>query len=414
MSNAFDHLHIKRHTAGSSNELSFDVLDAAREGYAPKKKLFGRREGPQMLRPVKQEAQPQKPSEAEAVPQPAFEADVPDPVERVKEEHTSYHRAVGKSALSSQVEVTSRKRERRVRSIRIGAVATVIAVAMMVATAYVGYRQYEEMQLFQSKFDSLVQLFVKADEAIPLVDSFMLDPFGATSEEIDGMGQAIAQAEVVLKQLDDERALAFAYTVTDRDQQALDQVEKALAYRQDMMVAATAAAKVVSESNVESSEVNAVWHKVLGADEAARSATAAANAASTDEGISNARDQTKKARDDFKAILEELKSIAKSRTDLDLAGHIAYLEKRIESLDHAVATSEALLKSDKEEAKVQNDAYNEADREAVALAEQLPLSAEQTVDETYEDKVLSHRKDYETARDGAIQSDALIRQYLRS
>ena len=55
-----------------------------------------------------------------------------------------------------------------------------------------------------------------------------------------------------------------------------------------------------------------------------------------------------------------------------------------------------------------------AAREAVALAEQLPLSAEQTVEETYEDKVLSHRKDYETARDGAIQSDALIRQYLRS
>lgn len=414
MSNAFDHLHIKRHTAGSSNELSFDVLDAASEGYSSKKKRFGRRAGPQMLRPVKQEQPAPKPLEAEAVQQPANTPDLPVPEKRDGGERPSFHRAVGKSTLSSQVEVTSRKRERRARTIRIGAVATVLAVAMMVAAAYAGYRQYEEMQLFQGKFDALVQLFVKADEAIPLTDSFMADPFGATPEEIEEMEKAAAQAEIVLQQLDDERALALSYTVTDRDVQALDQVAKALDDRRDMLGAATGAAQVVLDSDAKSSEVNAVWHKVLGVDEAARAATAAANAASTDESISSARDQTEKARDDFKVLLEDLKSIAASRTDLDLSGHIAYLEKRIESLDYAVATSAALLKSDKEAAKAQNDAYNEADRQAVALAEKLPLSAEQTVEEAYEDKVLSFKESYEAARDAAIQADALIRQYLRS
>ncbi|MBR0404726.1 MAG: hypothetical protein IJI68_05940 [Eggerthellaceae bacterium] len=414
MSNAFDHLHIKRHTAGSSNELSFDVLDAARDGYVPKKKRFGRLSGPQMLRPVRQEEPPPKVVDAEPTVQP----EPREPVQRsvanpAATTRPSYHRAVGKSALAAQEEVTSRKRDRRWRSIRIGIIASVVAVAMMVATAYVGYQHYEEMQLFKGKFDSLVQLFVEADAAIPLTDTFMADPFGATEEEISEMQEATSKAALSLQQLEDERALAVPYAINEQDELALERLGEASSNRQDMMAAALKAAEVVSYSEVQSSEVNAVWHKVLGADEAARAATAAANAANTDEAIKDAREQTVAVRKQMQSILEEMEKLASKRVDLDLADHIAYLQKRIESLDFAIATSDALLKSDKEDAAIQNEAYNEADRQAAQIAEKLPLSAEQTVEEAYEEQVRACISDYESARNKAIESDALIRQYLR-
>lgn len=414
MSNAFDHLHIKRHTAGSSNELSFDVLDAARDGYAPKKKRFGRSSGPQMLRPVRQEEPPPKASEAEPVSQPQPREPVQRSVASVAEpSRTSYHSAAGKSALSAQEEVTSRKRDRRWRSIRIGIAASVVAIAMMVGTAYVGYQHYEEMQLFKGKFDSLVQLFVEADAAIPLTDTFMADPFGATDDELQKMQEATSGAALSLQQLEDERALALPYAVNEQDELALEKLGEASANRQDMMDAALRAVEVVNYSDAQSSEVNAVWHKVLGADEAARAATAAANVADSDEAIEDARAQTVAAQNQMREILEELEKLAAARTDLDLSNHIAYLKKRIESLDLAIATSDALLKSDKKGAATQNDAYNEADRLAAEIAEKLPLSAEQTVEEAYEEQVRACIADYDSARNKAIQSDALIRQYLR-
>lgn len=414
MSNAFDHLHIKRNTAGSSNELSFDVLDAARDGYVPKKKRFGRLGGPQVLRPVRQEEPEPTVQKVEqpAQPQPR------EPVQRSVESQAvlprpSVHRATGKSALSLQEEVTSRKRSRRSRTIRVAFVSTIVAVAMMVATAYVGYQHYEEMQLFKEKLDSLVQLFVEADEAIPLTDAFMADPFGVTSEELDRMQEATTKAMVSLKQLADERVLAEAFKVNDQDELALAQMDEAAANRQDMIDAALRAVEVVYDSEAQSSEVNAVWHKVLGADEAARAAAVAANAADTDEAIEAAREQTKDAREQLQGILADLEKISLSRQDLDLSDHIAYLEKRIESLDHAIATSDALLKSDKAKAASENDLYNEADQQAAQIAEKLPLSAERTVEEAYESQMRACKADYEAARNKAIQSDLLIRQYLR-
>jgi len=414
MSNAFDHLHIKRNTAGSSNELSFDVLDAARDGYATKKKRFGRRGGPHVLRPVRQEEPTPKTKDAEAAAQPQLREPVQSNVESLPvAQRSSYRHATGKSLLSVQEEVASRKRTRRSRSIRIAVLASVVAVAMMVVTAYVGYQHYEEIQLFKGKFDSLVELFVEADSAIPLTDAFMADPFGATADEMKQMQDATSNAMVLLQQLADERVLAEPYTVTDQDKLALQKLDEAASNRIEMLSTALNAVEVVDASDAQSSEVNAVWHKVLGADEVARKATAAANAANSDEDITDARKQTQDARDQLQAVLEDMEKIAVKRADLDLADHIAYLQTRVLSLDHAIATSDALLKQDKKAAAAENDAYNEADKQAARIAEQLPISAEQTVEEAYEEQVRACIADYEAARNKAIQSDSLIRQYLR-
>ena len=283
MSNPFDHLHIKRHTAGSSNELSFDVLDAARDGQVPKKKRFGKQSGPQMLRPVRSEEPSPKVAESEPVAEPPSRESVEESAPVADEpDRASYHRATGKSTLSAQKEVTTRKHDRRWHSIRIGVIASVLGVAMVAAAAYVGYQQYEEMQLFKGKYDSLVELFVEADEAIPLTDAFVADPFGATEEELTEMRDAAAKAALSLQQLADERVSAASYVVGEQDETALERIDEAAANRQDMFAAALGAADVVEDSNIQSSEVNGVWHRVLEADKTARAASDAANVADTD------------------------------------------------------------------------------------------------------------------------------------
>ena len=180
-----------------------------------------------------------------------------------------------------------------------------------------------------------------------------------------------------------------------------------------MMASASSALDAVDAAVMESSEVNAAWHSVLGADEAARSAAALANSADNDDQIKQSRDQSKDAQDKMRSVKTSIEKVAKERSDLDLSAYIAYLDKRIESLDHAIATSEALLAGDKEKAASENEAYNRADEEAAVLAQGIPLSSEEAVEGTFEETVKACVADYREAREKAVESDLLIRQYLK-
>ena len=152
---------------------------------------------------------------------------------------------------------------------------------------------------------------------------------------------------------------------------------------------------------------------MLGADEAARSAAALANSANNDDQIKQSRDQSKDAQDKMRSVKTSIEKVAKERSDLDLSAYIAYLDKRIESLDHAIATSEALLAGDKEKAASENEAYKRADEEAAVLAQGIPLSSEEAVEGTFEETVKACVADYREAREKAVESDLLIRQYLK-
>ena len=382
MSSVFDHLHIKQHTAGSSNELSFDVLDAARKDLDTKKRK--KSSGPLVLRPPRM-------------------SDASD---------ESFHAASGRSSLAGQDEVARRKHNRKVRHARLWILVFAIAVVLVGAAAYVGYGHYNRMHDFRDRFESVVNYIVIADKYVPDVEEFMNSPFDASKarrEEITTMiGESRQAAEVVKHQ--EETVRPFA--VSDRDSTALEQVVLACDARMKMMQAAQRAVEVANASATETSEVNAIWNSVVKADQAARAASAQANKAATEDDIREAKKQTQEVKELFEAAYEQLVAIDGKSGDLNLSQHLSYLETRIRSFDHALATSDALVKGDKEKAQYENEAYNAVEREAASIAKDLPVSLDETVEDSFEEDMKACQDDYQAARDAAIEADSIVREYL--
>ena len=378
MSNDFDHLHLKRNTAGSSNELSFDVLDAASADVGAKRDSRG------ITSPV---------------------------ITRPQTSKDSYHGVKGQATLSKQDEVVRRKRARRNHAAIIGAICAVVVLIAIGAAVYFGTQYYQSVQGFSERFDGLVQRFVKADECLTSVDALMADPTNASEDVRQSVLEKTAGTISELEQLKEQVEVDRGYAVNERDETALGQVIIAADARLSMIDVATRTIETVDASNAAADEANAIWNDILDADQAARKATQAANKADDDEAITEARDATAQSRSDLDTAYQRLQVLSSSYEGLDFSAQTTYLETRLDALDHAIATGDALLEGKSKRAVKENNAYNKADKKAADLAEKLPLSPQDDVDKVFVPQLQELQKEYETARNQAIEADSLIREY---
>ena len=400
--------HIKRHTAGTSNELSFDVLDAARDELDGKKggSLFGGRS---------QKGIVQKSGDGKSM---SFLFDGIEGVPEKKggktrplESGTSFQASM--STLGAQEEVTRRKKARRAHNIRIRVIAVLAILLVAVGVGTYVYHVIQEQRAFDEKFAELAARFTAIDADVVAADALMGDLFGEDA--------ATARAQMLSNLPRTRNNLAVARTQAEhlqedakasRDVMAMGQMTLAIAAREDMMSVAQQAAQLADQVDKSVASANTAWSEAIAADQAARAAAQLANEANTDENIQAAKDATDEALEDFETALYDFKYLENSLPGLDLTAQKAYAEKKIEALGYASATSQALIESNREAAMENNDAYNRADVEAAQIAETLPMSLEPMVRELYRAELERLGDSYDEARTRAIEADAVIRDYL--
>ena len=231
-----------------------------------------------------------------------------------------------------------------------------------------------------------------------------------------------ASSETLLKQIDTFKAAieglradvahSLESTYSEDKRQALQEIDSAAEARYSMLTAAGGAIKEASKVDAEVEAANKAWASVLEADRAARDATQRANMAYTEEETRAARDQTQDALDQFNSSLAEMQAIVDRHVGINLGNQMAYLNARVEALQHAVKTGDALLAMDRETAQAENDAYNEADARAAELAESLPPTVEDAIRSSYDETIAVYVAKYQSSRDQAISSDAYVRSYM--
>lgn len=181
-----------------------------------------------------------------------------------------------------------------------------------------------------------------------------------------------------------------------------------------MLAAAAGAFGVADQCDQELDVAKKAWNKVLDADQMAREASTSANSASTDEATEAAKQMTQSALDQFADARSELEGVGYRHERVDLTAQISYLDKRIESLEYAIATADALMAGDRQAATENNDAYNAADEEAARLAQSLPLLIDEQVRSAFMTEIEPYAKRYNDARAEVSEADADIRAYLTS
>lgn len=376
MADSFDHLHLKRNTKGSSNELSFDVLDAARSG---------------------------------------AQGDNGKNASFTRQFQGSYHGVMGASTLSGQEEVERKKKRRRRRNMTIRAVTVACIVVAIGVVGFFGYRFYANSQSFEQQFDSIVGRLVEQDEFLAELDASLSDPLDAVQEKKrEGLRGELSGRLESMRSIRDDAESAASLAIGEKERVAINQISIAAESRLSMMEEGSQLLSLSKTMNDEQAALNAIWNDVLDVDQHMRSATESSNKADTEKAIEEAQEATQKALDEARAVCEELESAQETYHELDLSDQIEYMNTRAKSLDYALATSAALIAGDREKAASQNDLYNEYDRKAVSLAEKLPRSISSVVKKAHDENYGKLTDEYEKARDKTIEADAVVRNYMES
>lgn len=411
--------HIKRHTKGTSNEISFSVLDAAKNaldgnddgvGHGPRFggiSLFtlpGRRKKPAGT-PTKEQGLPLPGggfASAENREAPARKEALP-PVQ------------VAKSASqkrSPEEEIARRKARRRLSKFLAASVIVIVTAGLLAVGGTYLYHDHQRQQSNVSKLDEALGLVKQADETLMAMNAVVDDPFGADAKS--NMAIVEENLDASLRLIDEADVQARAASVdlrSSKEKEAANQTVAAISARRALVEAGVhllEAAQAAEESAVQADEA---WDQVIKGDSLARDAAKLVTE-TTAENVQASKDKTNEALAVFQAASAALANAQVVYPQADLTPVASYIDKRIESLGYAIASDDAILAKNKEDAAAQNDAYNQTDSEAAALAKDLPDMPSAIVYEAFEQATADLAQSYSTARSQAAAADSFIRDYL--
>lgn len=424
--------HIKKHTRGTSNEISFSVLDAAKnalDGDGSEKQkhgpgrialftLPGRHKKPAPT-PTKERGLPLSTGDFVSVDDGASTSKMgalpsaARPTSQTEKSSSAPLAVVpAKPKRSPEEEIARRKARRRLSKWLAVAVIVVVSIGLLGAGGMYLYRDYQSQQGHVAVLDDALSLVKEADETIQQLDEVVTDPFAEGSEEQRTAIQA--QLEAVERKLQDadEKARAVSLELNGaREKEAANQAVAGIAARFTLVEQGQLLMNAATEAQSAAEDVDAAWKTVLEGDDLARQAAQLVTE-TTPENVETSKNKTNEALAAFDEAYAAFLNVQATYPQADLTQFVDYIAKRQESLGYAIASDDAILAKNKEEATAQNNAYNIADAEAATLAKALPDDPSSIVDEAFEDATSDVAKAYSTARLQARSADAFISDYL--
>lgn len=458
--------HVKRSTRGTSNELSFSVLDAARnaldegkEAPTEEAKRFGRinlftlplgRKRPPST-PIKDQVQaltgslahPNLPAASKlelpdspsgAVPSVPASAPLPDltkgggssdaevsgsrhtasAVASTSAATTSFELAPRSTGRTSEEEIAWRKGKRRKRRL-LAAFASVVIVALLIAAgAWYLYSDNIRYQQNVAQLHEAEEMVAATDELLLELDEALNDPLGDTAADfVEQHADEVQQSIASLKDAEGKATQAANGLRATSEREAADNLMTTCSSRYAMLDSGWNILQLAQNYQTSYDLLEEVWQQMLDADDAARQA--AEYASQDDRGaIGESKAKTQEAIDLLTAAQSNLSQVASVSSYIDVSAQSAYVDKRLEALGYALASDEALEARDTETAIAQNDAYNQADKEAAELVDALPENPVQPVLDALEAEAANSVETYEAARGQASSSDAFLRDYFGS
>lgn len=444
--------HIKRHTVGTSNEISFSVLDAAKnaldgdEASPSEHGPFGRIA--LFTLPGKRKKPVATPTKPEGLHLPggdfvAVDDDVALPFSSSKrgsdvpgvrigaigsssESSSSAATSAKPDAMPSAVsslaapkvqrspeeEIARRKARRKLSKIVAIAVIAAISLALIGAGGVYLYQDHEKFQTNVSRLDESLAMLAKVDETLLTLDDAVEHPFDDGAEEKRArVRDQLSDATAELDSADEKARIASSELRDSKDKEAANQAVAAISARRSMLETGTVLMQAADGVEEAAKQIDEAWSAVLSADEKVREAAELVTE-TTEENVTASKEKTTEARTLLETARDGFHSAQETYDVIDVSALVAYVDKRIEALGFALASDDAFLARNKEEAAAQNEAYNIADAEAATLAKALPSDPSSTVFEAYEEATVDLQKAYSTARSQAGAADAFLRDYL--
>lgn len=448
-------VHIKRNTAGTSNELSFSVLDAAKNELDEEQRA-GKKERAPLFGAISLFTLPGR---KKTISTPAKEqvlhlstggfvsisgsdaASGGASLGEVTLEEAGGMRSTASSSLDATIgsrkggapgaasggmwtspegEVKRRKTTRKRRRFVVYAA---LALALIAGFGVVGTWLYEGYTTQQSHVGNLhraLDMVKEADDTLVPLDSAVSAVLDLGEGEIPSvekmdsyakMGENLAEVDSSLGEAEEIARFSADGMGNSVDKEAAVQTVSAIEGRRAMIEAGSAILAAARSAVASANTAQEAWDLLLRGDSLAREAAQLV----TDTNESNVQLSIEKSNEAASLFAEadnRFSDAEKEYAKADFSQYRSYLAKRIEALGYAVASNNAYLARSKEEAASQNDAYNAAEEEAAEMAEKFPDSPLPVVPDALARETEKARNDYGSARLQASSADAFLRDYL--
>lgn len=360
--------HIKRNTHGTSNEISFSVLDAARNT-----------------------------------------ADAENPMD--KDDPFWAH---------ADEEVVRRKRRRRARRARSVALMAAAGIAVVALAGAGAWWALQASQQTQGELDRAVALVEEADEVILPFDELAVEGMTADLSAMADDGfrtryeQMTPQLDEALAKLDEAQADAEGAQGSlraPRDLEASNQILVSISARRNMIGAGRDALGVTDDAVAAYAAVGEGWAQLLAADTAARDAASLASLEGADN-IQASLGKTDEAISGFATARDDFAQAAGLCPDAGLSPYVDYINTRIEALEAARASNNAYLADDVDAMVQSNNRYNTLDSQAAALMRTLSQQPTDLVVIDYGRQRETIFQTYMQDRQRAADSDAFLNDYV--
>ena len=405
-------LHIKSHTHGSSNEISFSVLDAAREARDAAER--DRREGAGAGRvPLFTLGRGKKPR---ATPARSQSIVIPEGAAPTRSSASSFA-----SAAAAEVDR---------RAFRIVPVVVVVCVLLALALTFgqtlISMRT--QQQGFRSSLNDNISVITSCDETLIPFDKLVmaqydrkrLSPSAAgqhapSFEDLsEGYRRVVADIAPSRAQLEESLAAIESMRPTLADNNAEEAAHQAVTAARARLNMLDAGVAIIEQSLMATEaflDCQGGWRAVINADAAAREATALLREMS-EANVRASMEESDEAVAQLNDARELFTKAQGAYPGLDLDSFIVYVEKRLEAQQAALASDQAYLDRDKEALAEENDRYNALEAEAAALAQDLGDDPDQRVANRFYESIEDQVTVYEAERLKAGNADTFLRDYL--
>jgi hypothetical protein len=397
-------LHIKRDTAGTSNELSLSVLDAKKNQAGPSD---GGRPSPKTVAGLGKVA-------LFTVPGKEAKGTADAPASAVPAATMQGLLSLPAPALPYDPDAEVARRKHRRRTFRI--VNSIAGIAVIAVLAFIGVsyanKHMAQQQSEAAALDGALSLIEQSDTTIVAMDQ-------AVNSSVDD--QALDDMQGILSDLpsassDLDRAANKAAEVGNsssdsKEKEAASRAEEAIAARKDLITQGTALMKDDIAAKHAANDLTDAWSSLLEGDVLAKEAAYIVSD-TTDAKVRESMDNSSKALEQFTQAQSLVQGVSDSYPAADVSLLVSYIAKRVTSQQYALASDNAILVQDKATAESNNTAANAADAEAVAIAKRLPDNPARPVLDAYTAVRADPFAAYSAARTRASFADAYLRDYL--
>ena len=350
-------MHIKPHTEGTSNEISFSVLHARRKDY------------------------------------------------------------LGDDTTSPVFSVPKR---RIPKSFFVFGIAIIVVISLVVGIGSLTVNFFKEQAGMRGNLVTMLHGIEEADDSIIPFDELVTEQMSSDVSELDAadaeerlenLRSSLDEAKVTLTNAKSAAEELETQLVTPQEKEAANQAILTINARLSMIDQGLIIVEETTKATRAAKLLDAGWNDLLDGDEFARGAALAITDISPEQ-ARRSQEMSEQALTLFQSSYDAIYEADQLFMELDIEDFLTYLQLRIDAQRQAIASDEAYLEQTKDAAQQANDRYNQLENEAAEIAEGLDSTELSRIEEFLYARIHNELSDYATQRQQAGGADQILRDYL--